>query len=372
MLLTNAFDPDPRVHQEAIALIKGGYDVSILCWDRDNKAPPIEVVDGIKVERLIVRSTHGRGAGQVPFLMAFWLKSLLRARKREFDIVHAHDFDTLPIGFLLAAWKRKKLVYDAHESYVDMLGNIPRWMKAIIYRVETVLLKRADLLITVGEILRQSLSGRGAKKTCVVGNWKDPDQFQFPAELLAQEKKRLNISNGNLVISFIANLGPERQIPQLLEAVKLTAGCSLLIGGDGPSRAIVEDAAKDHANIHYLGRVNPSKVPLYTALSDVVFYGFDPHNPNAQYSAPNKLFEGLASGKAIITGDFGEIGRVVREESCGIVLPDYSVDEIRRALSQLQSGRGEEYKKRSLAAGTEKYSWKKASETLLRHYRSLV
>ena len=39
MLLTNAYDPDPRVRQEALALIGMGCRVRLLAWDRDLKAP---------------------------------------------------------------------------------------------------------------------------------------------------------------------------------------------------------------------------------------------------------------------------------------------------------------------------------------------
>jgi glycosyltransferase involved in cell wall biosynthesis len=368
MLLSNAFGPDPRVHQEARALAQNGYEVSLICWDRDEIAELYEVVDGIYVERVGVRSTHGRGISQIPFLVCFWLKAFVRGYSRRFDIVHCHDFDTLPLGYALSKLKRKQLVYDAHESYVDMLGNVPSWLKVLIYRSENFFLKRTHLLITVGEVLRQSLESRGAKHTCVVGNWKDPAQFQFASELLKQEKSRLSIENGSLVVSFIANLGVERQLPQLLEAVAGTPNCVLIIGGDGPCRGIVEDAAKKYPNIRYLGRVSPAKVPLYTALSDVIFYGFDPQNSNARYSAPNKLFEALASGKAIVTGDFGEIGRVVREERCGIILRNYTVEEIRKALRELQSGSVRDFKARSLNAATSKYCWHKASEVLLSHY----
>ena len=98
MLLTNAFDPDPRVHQEAKALVGAGYDVTILCWDRDMKAPPREIVDGIKIERIYVRSTHGRGTGQMVFLFLFWLKAVKRALFRPFQVIHCHDFDTLLLG----------------------------------------------------------------------------------------------------------------------------------------------------------------------------------------------------------------------------------------------------------------------------------
>ncbi|MEA1970367.1 MAG: glycosyltransferase family 4 protein, partial [Thermodesulfobacteriota bacterium] len=302
MLLTNAFDPDPRVHQEAKALAENGYDVTILCWDRDYKAPDYEIIDGIKVERIYVRSTHGRGITQILFLFLFWLKTYLRASSKDFDVVHCHDFDTLPLGYILSRQKGAKLVYDAHESYVDMLGNIPKWLKVLIYQVENILLRRTDLLITVGEILGENLAKRGAKNTCVVGNWKDPEKFKFPSKVLEKKKKSLNIADGQLIICFIANLGKERQLPQLIEAVKNMPETFLIVGGNGPCKGLVEDAARMYPNIHYLGYVNPDKIPFYTAMSDVIFYGFDPSNPNAKYSAPNKLFEALAAGKPTLTG----------------------------------------------------------------------
>ena len=93
-----------------------------------------------------------------------------------------------------------------------MLTNVPGWLKKAIYRTENFLLRRIDLLITVGEILREAFEKRGVRRSCVVGNWKDPSKFKFPPEVLEEEKQRLHISNGQLVISFIANLGKERQL----------------------------------------------------------------------------------------------------------------------------------------------------------------
>jgi len=371
MLLTNAFDPDPRVHQEAVSLVNAGYDVTILGWDRDLKAIPKERIDGIKVERIYVRSTHGRGTSQMLFLLYFWVKAFVKAFSKDFQVVHCHDFDTLPLGFFLSRLKRSKLVYDAHESYVDMLGNIPSWMKSMIFKVENILLRHTDLLITVGEILREHLARRGAKRTCVVGNWKDPAKFQFPELELKKEKKRLNIADNQMVVSFIANLGDERQLPQLIEAVRGMPDMFLIVGGDGPCKGLVVDATRRHPNIHYLGYVKPHKVPFYTALSDVIFYGFDPNNPNARFSAPNKLFEALAAGKAVITGDFGEIGRIVNENKCGIILENYSHESIRDALNLINTKKRKALNENATAAGRT-YTWNKAAEKLIQSYRRLI
>jgi glycosyltransferase involved in cell wall biosynthesis len=371
MLLTNAFDPDPRVHQEAVSLVQNGYDVTLLCWDRDYKFPSQEVVDGIRIERIYVRSTHGRGATQAPFLLLFWLKAYARASKKGFDIVHCHDFDTLPLGYLLSKRKKAKVIYDAHESYVDMLINVPIWLKKPVYKTENFLLRRIDLLITVGEILKKNFEKRGVQHSCVVGNWKDPDEFKFPQEVLNEEKRRLNILNGQLVISFIANLGKERQLAPLIAAVKDIPGISLIIGGDGPFRGVVQEAAQKYSNIIYLGYVHPSKVPLYTTISDIIFYGFDPANPNSKFSAPNKLFEALAAGKAVLTGDFGEIGRIVEETECGLIIKKFTGEGIKKNLSSLSPEILNRFKENSQKNALEKYNWQNARITLLDQYSRL-
>jgi hypothetical protein len=53
--------------------------------------------------------------------------------------------------------------------------------------------------------------------------------------------------------------------------------------------------------------VDPARIPLYTAMWDVIYYGLDASNPNARYSAPNKLFEALAAGRAVLCNDCGEV-----------------------------------------------------------------
>lgn len=37
MLLSNGFSPDPRVYKEAVTLVKNGYEVIILAWDREKR-----------------------------------------------------------------------------------------------------------------------------------------------------------------------------------------------------------------------------------------------------------------------------------------------------------------------------------------------
>jgi len=374
MLLTNCFDPDPRVHAEARTLIENGYRVTLLGWDRDRKRPSRERIDGIQVERIFLRSRHGRGASQIPFLIGFWLLALARSLSRRFDLIHCHDLDTLPLGVLLGRLIGARVLFDAHESFPDMLaGNVNTGLRNLLVKLEDFLIKRVDGLITVGELLRQEYRRRGARRTYVVGNWKRLEDFEPLRDRAKAQRRRLGIPAGALVITYIAWLSEERRLPALLEAVDGTPGLFLIIGGQGPLGEEVRRRAANSANIHALGPVPPDRVPLYTAAADVIYYGFDESHPNAQYSAPNKLFEALAAGRAVVTGRFGEIGRIVARERCGLTLPVLTAESLTAALNSLRYPEIlEAFQCRALRAGRERYNWTRAAGELLRAYAEVL
>lgn len=375
MLLTNAFDPDPRVYQEAKSLVNDGYEVRIVCWDREYKKLPFEEIDGIGVERIYIRSTHRRGTSQLFFLLLFWVKAFFRIITREFDVVHCHDFDTLPLGLLLAKLRKKKVIFDAHESYSDMLGsNVSVILKKGVSFVEKILIRHVDLLITVGEILEKEYQRRGAKKTCVVGNWKSIDDFQISKEMITVEKKRLNIPDDKLIVSFMGFFNRDRKILPLIEAASANNQVFLILAGTGELQKQIIEKTKDCKNILFLGNFTMADIPLYTSISDVIYYGLDRDNPNSKYSTPNKLFEALVAGRALITGNCGEIGRIVKEENCGIAIDeDITSTKLNEAFDLLRyDGALHNYKMNALAAAERKYNWGNAEGTLLQGYSQVI
>jgi len=366
MLLTNAFLPDPRPHREALSLARAGYSVKILCWDRGEGLAPREVIDGIAVERIRVASRHGRGPLQIVFLLQVWCTMAARVFKDMPDLVWCHDFDTLPAGIIIKKCKGNKLVFDSHEVFSKMLGgNVPAFLKKFIAILERWLIKYADMIIVTCAAMRDFYAFRGAANILVVGNQKDPAVFQIPPEMLDGQRSILGIG-GELVISYIANLGPERIIAPLLDIVKDDSGLFLIIGGDGCQKPLVEAAARDCRRIKYLGYVPHDRVPLYTALADVVYYGYDKNSGMAEYCNPNKLFEALAAGRAFLGGDFGEMGKIIKEEGCGIALAGFTRESIQDAVAILKDRkRLEEFKANARTAGASKYNWQHVEKNLL-------
>ena len=374
MLLTNAYDPDPRVWQEALALIGMGCRVRLLAWDRDLKAPAAECMEGVEVERVFLSSSHGRGTTQLFFYAWLYLKMLWRGMRTSFDVVHCHDLDTLPLGYMLGKLKRKPIVYDAHESFPDMIeGNVPRAIQGGLVRLENFLIRRIDLLITVGEKLRRHFAERGTRRSVVVGNWKRLRDFSRTAEQNREVRWRLGIPDGALVIVCIMQLLRDRKIEELVAAVEDCPDVYVILGGKGVLEELVVQAAAKNPRIRFVGFVSGKQIADYTCAGDVVYYGFDPENPNARFSAPNKLYEALAAGRPLITGDFGEIADVVRGAECGIVLPKYSAEEIQKALrvvedQEVRNAMGHNARR----CGRTNMNWEKGEEVLYREYSVML
>lgn len=374
MLLTNAYDPDPRVRQEALTLIRMGCGLRLLAWDRDLKSPATEVMEGVEVERVQLASRHGRGTTQIFFYLTLYWRLLWRGWRTRFDVVHCHDLDTLPIGFVLGKLKGKPVVYDSHESFMDMLeGSVHPAVRAAILRLENFLLKRVDLLITVGEKLRRAFIARGARRTAVVGNWKALEEYTRSTEVSRELRRKLGVPEGAILISCITQLLKNRMIEELVQAAEDFPNVYVLLAGKGALEPRVREWAKANPRVLFPGFVHALEVPAYTCASDVIYCGFDPLNPNAAYAAPNKLFEALAAGKPLISPDVGEIGEIIRRGNCGVVTADCSTASVRAAIEAMcDPERLAVWANGSRELGRKEMNWLRGQEVLYAEYSRML
>jgi glycosyltransferase involved in cell wall biosynthesis len=214
---------------------------------------------------------------------------------------------------------------------------------------------------------------RGAKKTVVIGNWKRLDDFKFSEAEIRTAKEELGIPENKLIISYVGYLPPSRGLLALIEAVRSDKEVFLILGGKGQLEDKIAELSGNIENIRYLGYTKPGRIPLISALSDVIYYGLQNSSGNNRYSAPNKLFEALAAGKAILTGNLGEIAKIVKEENCGFSLERISSENLLCVFRKLRElSVLEEYKNNAFSAGKNKYNWSNAEKTLLKVYEIIL
>lgn len=374
MLLSNPFVSDPRVYAEAKTLSEGGYDVTVIAWDRTCAYPEVEERDGVHVRRVHARATFGQGARQILPLLSFWQQAIAMLSQDRLDIIHCHDLDTLLVGWVVARRQRARLVYDAHECYPAMFASHggPMLLPWLLDRLERLLSRRVDLIITVGQLLRMRFDAMSDRPVTVVGNWKNAADFVYSDDQIAVLSDELDI-NGRLVISFLGQFNSDRLIVPLIEAVRQDPDVFLVVAGRGDQQAEIVRLAGEIDNVRFVGMLPMDEVARWVAFSDVIYYGLSPAYPNNYYSVPNALFSALAAGKAVLTTGIGEIARIVAAECCGVVLDSLDISTVLAALRNLKNPHTLDiYKRNAARAGAEQYNWANAQRALLTSYGRLL
>jgi len=373
MLLSNDFTYDPRVKKEAKTLSENSFDVSIIAWNRENEE--IKVPDeNYKVYFSKRKSGTAEGLKKIFKIIFFWYDCIEISNNLSFDFVHCHDLDTLPVGYIISRKRKVKLIYDSHESYPDLLEeNLPHWFVFFIRKLEKFLIKRCDGVITVGERLANALKERGGRNIEIIGNWKDKNDFDFLEEEIKAFKKKYGVEDNKIVISYTGGLYKKRNIIPLIEAVKKRKEFYLILAGMGTEEDLIKKETSNCNNILFLGKVAEEDIPKIAVVSDIIYYCLSEENKNSFYSAPNKLFEALAGGKALIaTKNIGEIGEIVEREKLGFLVEKPKEGEIEKALDFFLNG--ENLKKcqdNSKRLFEEKFNWERAEKKLIDFYNIL-
>jgi glycosyltransferase involved in cell wall biosynthesis len=372
MLLTNPFRPDPRVHKEARSLAQAGYKVTVICWDRQNELVANEMIDGIAIRRLVVRSNYGVGDRQIFYLPRFWRQALQELHRLQPDIIHCHDLDTAPAGLWYASSHRRPWIFDAHECYPEQARGlrVNRFIYYTLLFLEKQMTRRATYVITVGNLLAQRFRAMGGR-VAVVGNYQPLGDFNSTNSI---SRPDLGLRPDAFVVAYVGGFTLGRAILPLIRATEYAPEVIVLLLGDGPQRETIEAELSKYPRVRYLGRVPQEQVPAYLALVDVVYYGLNHQIPddNIHYSSPNALFNALAAGKPLLTTNLGEIARIVQEEQCGIIVEPPTPERLAAAIEQLRDPTVRAAMSiNARRAAQEKYNWDAAAATLLRIYQQL-
>ncbi len=324
MLLSNAFRPDPRVLKEAESLNNSGFEITILCWDRQAEFSAAELLpSGVKIFRIQnIRSGYGIGARQLLKVPQFWLASQRYLRDIHPDIIHCHDFDTLPAGLFFGLLHRTPVIYDAHEYYTELirprLSGIMSWIiRTFIALLEAIGASLASAVVTVDEPLAAIYRKRN-RRVFILGHYpvKRMALLNNPVFTRAEVRMiytgRLSTDRGILIYARLLTKLLELGVP-----ARLT-----LAGAFTPEseKKVFFDYAKGIASsIDYLGWIPYEKMPDIYLTADIGLVVLMPE-PRYVAAVPVKLFEYMASGLPVIASDFPFIAKIINGAQCGLLI----------------------------------------------------
>ena len=371
MLLSNPFRPDPRVHKEAKALVDAGYEVTIICWDREQKYPKQETIDGIQIRRLGPRSSFDSTKIFLKTIRKFWKEARKEMSSMKFDIIQSHDLDTLSPASKEARRRKIPLVYDSHEIYHEMAAErLSGFMVSFVKIYEKRLVKRPDAVFCVNDRFKDILGSWGAREVEVIMGC--PPEPVASQELVEDIRREIS-PDGKPIIMYIGVLEPNRNVLELIEGFTNDKSpmARLLLGGFGTLEK--QASSVSGSRYKFIGPVKPKDMAAYTLASDILVAVYDPSFGNNRDSVPNKLFEAMSVSNPIIVAKGTWTGQIVEKLNCGLTVK-YGSDEVFQAIDELLADKKlyEKLGRNGRKAFEDKYNWQVMEKRLLITYQRLL
>ena len=304
-----------------------GYPVTAGTLD----ARRLVVLDGVPYHRLLppVLPARADRAADLGLDLAARLTSKLRPA-----VLHAaSNYANARIALALGNRYDLPVVYEVRGFWEDTwLSRYPdagRLASSELYKgnrdLETTSMLEADLVVTLGEAMREEIVARGvpADKVLIVPNAVSQEFLRGPLPDAAALRESLGISAESFVVGEVTTLVPHEGIGTLLEATRLLTERGVpvrtLIVGDGPERAALQrqaaGAGLGEAAI-FTGRVPAARVREFHALLDV-FVVPRTRDRVCQLVTPLKPVEAMASGLCVVTSEVKALTEIIKHEVTG-------------------------------------------------------
>lgn len=289
------------------------------------------------------------------FRLFFWLLF------QKYDAVCAIDLDTIVPCYLAAKLRHKKIIYDAHEYFTEVIEVVKRPLVRKVWQgIESYFVPRCNYAYTVSESIQN------------IFNKKYGTDFRLIRNIALLEPYEPSEKNEKYMI-YIGAVNAGRGLEELIEAMRYI-DCKLYICGDGDIlNSLIEKTRKLclEEKIIFFGYVQPEQLKVMTRNAYVGFLLLNKDSQSYYYSLANKFFDYMHAGIPQITVDFPEYKCINDRIKVAELIP-LKVEEIVKAANKLLYDR-EYYQimvSNTLVARKE-YNWQKESQNLLEIYKAI-
>jgi glycosyltransferase involved in cell wall biosynthesis len=237
------------------------------------------------------------------------------------------------------------IFFDADQiAELDFMGEplagLLRWRANRLLRYN---LKVAHRIVCVSDIAKNHLMKTwnvSSDKLVVLPNAVDVERFKPDPKLGAQARTTLRLTNHPLII-FVGNFYRWHDVASLLDAfaivLKTHSDAHLILIGDGIERKAMMQRAKDlglENSVQFTGFVSHVEVSRYVNAADIAVVPV-PNMKQEMWLSPMKLFEYMASGKAIVASAIGQIKNVLKDKHNGLLVPAGDENALANAVINL-------------------------------------
>jgi len=364
---TNLPDRDPRLTKEVDALKSAGYTVTLLCWDRECKAPRSEQRE---IAEIRLRLKAPWGVKILCFLPIWWCFVFYHLTVGSWDIAHGINFDSIVPMTLAGKMKRRPVIYEMYDVYEDSI-LLPKVLRRVFLMIDKVFMRLAKSIVIVDKARIKQLNGIPNKNISVVYN--SPPDF-FKGLTTPSQKKQ---TGREFTVFYAASLFRVRRLnlDKVIAAIKGIDDARLIIAGFGDQVEDIKRWVNDApGKTQFIGQISYNEAIRLTARSDLAVALYNPIRPQNRFASPNKLFEAMMCRKPILVSEGTTMADIVRKWNCGIVVNCGDVTEIRSAIVKLKDNPElcRQLGANGRKAYEQKYDWKFMEQRLTSLYQEIA
>ena len=291
----------------------------------------VHYVGQMHVRKVGSQKTYFSTLGLARVALASTLRMSFRTLLEETDVIHLGK--PHPINGLAALGARflrgKRLYLDCDDYEADSNRFSGRWQRAVVALCEDNLPRFVSgMTVNTRFTLERNVAlGFPAERIVYVPNGVDRDRFGSVAPEKVQNLRRQLGLDGQKVVAYVGSMSlVNHPVDLLLEAfVVVRRQCSdavLLLVGGGEDYDFLRHRAEELGlgeAAMFVGRVKPEVVPCYLAMADV---SVEPVHDDltARARSPLKIFESLALGVPVVTGDVGDRRHILDGGRAGMLV----------------------------------------------------
>ncbi len=390
MILDAPFPPDPRVENEAIALVQGGHEVFLFCLSYGEEKG-FQEIHGINVHRFQSNTLEYKLSALAytfPFYSILMQKKLNKFLKiTQPGAIHIHDIRIAGAVFSVNKHFKLPVILDLHDNYPEVMQLYPHLQKFPgKYLIspkkwklkEEEFIRKSTKIISVSPHFVKNLKERiPAQK----------DNFVLVPNTIREafykeyhvEKKIIERYSKNFVMLYLGDTHLRRGLQTAIESIPILKdnipSIKLVIVGKNTTDYVLKQLVVDLNIEEYVDFEGWQDVSLFQSYILASNLCISPLHRNLQHDVAyaNKLFQYMSFGKPLLVSNATAQKELVQEHKTGLVHEAKNKTDFASKVLEL-------YKKPDLRAHLGKngecfvkdhFTWDKTSKALISIYDNL-
>ncbi len=346
---------DVRVQKISSALVAGGHDVAIVARNRQWAGTLEQFPEGT-VHRLPPWRVLGRTVDSALMFPAFfsprWLLAIDRTVRRQgSDVILVRDLPLAPTAIAVARYRNIPVLLDMAENYPAMLQELVDigvarpgdWFVRNPFAaaaVERWVLPRLDHLITVVEESSDRVRSLSIPVPPITVVSNTPPLAHLARETAEERNPREETPR----LVYLGLLEEPRGLRSVLHGVARLRQEGMpvtfdIIGGGREEpvfRALADELGLRPPDIRFHGRLAHAEALALVSSANI---GLVPHLATGNWisTIPNKLFDYMAMGLAVVASDVPPVRRTLTDASAGVLHKPGQAHAIEAAIRELRS-----------------------------------